>query len=112
MPDDDGVLRLEGVEHADEIADHVEDRVLIDRFGPVTLPIAAHVGCDRVVAGRRQRLELVAPGVPAFRKAVAEQHHRPLALLGDVEADAVRLDPPLRRLAHVIASGSSRLGTF
>lgn len=104
MPDDDSVLRLERVEHADEIADHVEDGVLIDRFGPVALAVAAHVGRDRVVAGRRQRLELVAPGVPAFRKAVAEQNHWTLAPLGDIEVDAVDLDRPLRRLAHVIAS--------
>src|SRR5262249_25592926 len=48
-----------------------------------------------------QRIDLVAPGVPAFRKAVAQQNKRALALLDDIQADAVGLDHPLDRFAHV-----------
>lgn len=38
--------------------------------------------------------------VPALRKAVAEQNKRALALLDDIQADAVGLDDPLDRFAH------------
>src|SRR5207244_11187371 len=91
----------------DEIADEMKDRVLIDRLGAIALAVAAHVRRDRMKTGRSQRIKLVAPGVPALRKAVAEQHERALAELGDVQADAVGLDHTLGRLAHVIASTES-----
>ena len=38
-------------------------RALIDRFGPVGLPVAAHVGRDRVEACLREHRQLVAPGI-------------------------------------------------
>jgi len=47
-----------------------------------------------------QRIDLVPPGVPAFRKAVAQQNNRALALLDDIQADAVGPDDPLDRFAH------------
>jgi len=40
----------------------------------------------------RQRGELVAPRVPALRKAWHKTTKRPFALLGKVDVDAVRLD--------------------
>src|SRR5215211_8712323 len=78
----------------------MEDCVLVDRFRPIALAIAAHIGRHRVKTRGSERGNLVAPGIPGFRKAVAEQHQRPAALFGDVEANAVALDYPLRRLAH------------
>ena len=79
----------------------MKDRVLIDRLGPIALAIAPHIGSDGAIAGLCERCKLMTPGVPALGKAVAEQNQRSLSLLGDVEADAVDLDDPLRRLAHV-----------
>src|ERR1700750_2988541 len=78
----------------------MEDRVLIYRLGPFALAVAAHVRGNYVEARLSQRIDLVAPRVPAFRKAVAQQNKRALALLDDVQADAVGLDDPLDRFAH------------
>src|SRR5712675_639781 len=100
MADNDGSPGLERVEQTDEIADQMEHGVLIDCRGRVALAIAAHIRRHRVEAGRRERRDLVAPGIPGFREAVAEQHQRPAALFGYVEADAIALDYPLRRFAH------------
>jgi hypothetical protein len=51
-----------------------------------------------------KRAELVAPGIPGFGKAMAQKHQRPLALLGDMEADAVRFDGALRGFVHTSLS--------
>jgi hypothetical protein len=100
MADHDRVLRLQRIQEADEIADQMEDGVLIDRLRLVALAVAAHVRGDHMEAGRGERIDLVTPGIPAFRKAVAQQHRRALALLDDIQADAVGLNDPLDRFAH------------
>ena len=64
----------------------------VDRRGRVGAAVAAHVGRDGVVAGRGERRELVPPRVPALGKAVAEQHERPLAGLGDVHRQVADLE--------------------
>jgi hypothetical protein len=92
------------VEQADEVADQMEDRVLIDRLRPVALAIAAHIGRDRMKTRRGERRNLMTPGIPGFGKAVAHQHQRPLTLLDDIEADAVGLDQSLRWFAHAFCS--------
>ena len=70
----------------------VELGVPVDGLGLVGLAVAAHVGRDGMVAGRGERGELMPPRVPRLGEAVAEQHERALALLGDVHADAVGVD--------------------
>src|ERR1700733_11630095 len=42
----------------------------------------------------------MAPGIPALGKAVAEDDERAFALLGHMQANAVRLDHPMRDLRH------------
>ena len=54
--------------------------------------IAAHVGRRGAVARRRQRRHLVAPRMPRLRKAVAQQHQRPLALRRHAHAQAAKLE--------------------
>jgi len=50
----------------------------IDRsLRAVALAVAAHVGGDGVEACRGKRANLMAPGIPGFGKAVAQQHQRP-----------------------------------
>ena len=90
----------ERVEQSDEVTDEMEDGVLIDRLGPVALAVTAHVRGNGMEARLSQCNDLVTPGVPAFRKAVAQQNKRALALLNDIQADAVGLDDPLDRFAH------------
>src|SRR6476469_2499762 len=58
----------------------------------VGVAVAAQVDGDRAVAGVGQRAELVAPRPPEAGEAVQEQDQRTLTGLGDVQADAVRVD--------------------
>jgi len=81
MADNESCGRFQRVEQARQVADQMEDGILIDRLGGVALAIAAHVQRDGVEAGGGERVDLVAPGIPGFRKAVAHQHEGPLALL-------------------------------
>ncbi len=103
MADNDGGRGFECIEQADEVADQMKDRVLIDRLGCVALAVTAHVGGNGAEARRGEGANLMAPGIPGLGKAVAEQHQRPFALFGDVEADAVALDHSLGRFAHVLS---------
>jgi hypothetical protein len=104
MPDDDGGRRTQGIENADQVADKMQDRVLVDRLRRIALAVAAHIGGDDTEAGGRERVDLVPPGEPGFGKTVRQQHQRPLALLGDVDADPVAFDDALRCLAHLSIS--------
>src|SRR5215471_1762126 len=65
-----------------------------------TSPTMSPTRCRRVEAGAGERVELVAPGVPGFGKAVTHDDERPHPLLGHVHADAVRLDRAVLELAH------------
>jgi hypothetical protein len=71
-----------------------ELRYVLRRVGPAE---GAQVGGDRTEPGRGQRRQLVPPRVPGLGEALAQDHQRPRALLGDVNADAVRLDDAVRR---------------
>src|SRR5262249_35662110 len=72
----------------------------VDLRRRIGLAVAAHVRRHRVEAGAGQRAELVTPGVPGFGKAVTHDDERPHALLGQVDAYAVRLDRAVLELAH------------
>ena len=52
---------VERVEQADDVADEVQLRVLVDRFWRVGLAVAALVGSDDVVARIAECVELVSP---------------------------------------------------
>src|SRR6202008_2756239 len=73
---------------------------LIDRFGPIGLAVPAHVGCHRMEPGIREGPKLVAPGIPRLREPMAEDDQGARPLLGDVHANAVRLDGAVLDLAH------------
>src|SRR5206468_265711 len=72
----------------------------------VALVVAAQVGGDDAEVGCERR-ELVAPGVPALRKAVQEDHERASAVHRTVETHAIRLHPAmLERHEARIAEGA------
>jgi hypothetical protein len=56
-----------------------------------------------VVARGAERRQLMAPGVPGLREAVAEDHARPVlrAGLGEVQPDPVRVDEAVGDVGHV-----------
>ena len=66
----------------------------------IRLPVAPHVRGDRAEAGVRERGELVAPGVPELRPAMAHDDRNTLAGLRDVHADAVRVDDAVSDFGH------------
>jgi hypothetical protein len=88
----------QGVKQANDVADQVQQRVALDLGRSVGLSVAAQVGCDDMKAGCRQCIQLMPPGIPAFGKAVAQQHRVPGPLLRYVHADAVSLDDAMRCL--------------
>ncbi len=92
---DHRLLDAERIEQPDHVADEMEQSVVVDRFGPVGLAVAAHVRRDGVESGCRQRRDLMAPGIPGFGKAVTENNQRTVALLGDVQMNAVGFDSAL-----------------
>ena len=92
VADHDRVFLSERVEHPDEVADEMEDRVGVDplrRLGPA---VPAHVRRDGVVAGRGERDELVAPRVPALGEAVAEEDERAFARFREVHRKAADVE--------------------
>ena len=92
MTDDNSLRGIERVKHADHIAHKVKEAVLIDVLRLTRLAIAAHIGRDRVEARLGQRFQLMAPRIPGFRKAVAEEHQGPASGFGQMNGDAIRLD--------------------
>jgi hypothetical protein len=100
VADDNGLLLAERVEDPDHVADEVKERIFLDLLRTVGLPIAAHVGGDRAPARFGERAQLMPPGVPGFRKAVAHQDERRLSRLGEMDADAVCLDRPMCDPCH------------
>ena len=89
MADDDGLLFAERRHQRDHVADIVEDAVGPDISGRAGPAKPAHVGRDDMETGRRDRGDLVPPGIGQFRPAVAEQHQRTLALLEHKQLDPV-----------------------
>jgi hypothetical protein len=70
----------------------VEDRILVNGIRAVGGAVAALIRSDHAVSSGRERVDLVAPGVPSLRPAVQEQDEGPLTLLGDVDVDSVEPD--------------------
>src|SRR5229473_116778 len=97
---DHRLLGTQSVDETHDVADVMENRILLHLLRTVASPIAAQVWCHRTESSFRQRRELMPPGIPAFGKAVAEDDERAFTLLSHVQADAVRLDRAMRHLWH------------
>jgi hypothetical protein len=82
---DDRLFFPQFPDQGDHVADEVQQGVGRDIRRLLAAGVAALVGGDDPVSGRRQRRELVTPGVPALRPAVQQQNQRSLPLLGDVQ---------------------------
>ncbi len=100
MAGDHRLLLAQGIDQTHHVADQMQQGVLVDRVGPIGPPIAAHVGRHGVEPRLGQGAKLMAPGVPGFRKPMAQQDERSRALLRKMHADAVRLNKTMRRLGH------------
>jgi hypothetical protein len=100
VADDHRLRRAERVKHADHVADEMKQRVLIDGFRLAGLAIAAHIGRHRAITGTSERLQLMAPRIPGFRKAVAEEHDGSASRFGEMDRDPVCLDGAMGDLGH------------
>ena len=91
VPHDDRPLGAHRVEHAQRVADVVQERVVLDRVRCTRAGVAALVGRHGVEARCGQGGELVTPRVPALGEAVQQEHGRAVdgACLGDVQVKAV-----------------------
>ena len=92
MASDDRGFLVEGIKSANHISDQMKQSVLVNRLRRVRLTIATHIRSHGVKTCGRQRLELMALGVPEFREPVAEQHQRTFPLFGQMHLNPVCLD--------------------
>ena len=77
-------LRTQSVNETHDVADIIENRILLYLRRTIASPIATQVGSHRTEPGIRQRLKLMPPGIPALGKAVAQDDKRAFSLLGHV----------------------------
>ncbi|MNY20128.1 hypothetical protein D3C86_1535950 [compost metagenome] len=101
VSDDDSFAFAEYANERNKIADNVERRVLPDTFGAVAQPISAQVWRDSVKTGLRQCCELMPPSMRCLWKPMAKQHQGPLALLCDMQSDAIGFNKAVTVGAHV-----------
>src|SRR5215831_15229808 len=93
-------LGAEGVEQPHHVTGQMQQGVLVDIGWTIRVAIAAHIGCHGVEARLAQSLELMAPGIPRFRKAVTHDHQRSRAMLDVMHANTVGLDDAMFHLGH------------
>ena len=89
VPDNQRALLAERRNERDHVADIVEDRVGGDILRRGGAAKAAHVGRNRAKPDCGERDHLVAPRIPNLRPAMAQQHHRAMAVFGDIHLDPV-----------------------
>src|SRR5258708_3857699 len=82
----------------------MEQRVPIDLFWAIRLPVASHIWRDRMESSFCERMQLMAPRIPWFGKTVTKHHRGPCATLGDVHMDAVRFHRAMFYFAHCSSS--------
>jgi hypothetical protein len=78
------LLRTQSVDETHDVVDVVENRILLHLLRTVAPPIAAQVRRHHTEPSLRQCRELMPPGIPALRKAMAEDNERAFTLLGRV----------------------------
>jgi hypothetical protein len=89
MTDNDRLLLAERRDQRDHVADIVDDAVGVDLRRRSAAAKTAHVGGDDVETRRRDRRDLMPPGIGQFRPAMAEHHQRTLTLLAHEQLDPV-----------------------
>ncbi len=105
MAREHSLLSAERVHQPDDVSGQVQHRVGLGIVGAAGPAVTALVGRDRVVAGRRERRELMTPGVPGLGKAVQQQHERPGAGLRDVHGQAADIDDTVGHAFNLILAG-------
>src|SRR5262245_63008306 len=95
----------------------MEERKLVDGFRALRLTVAAHIGSDGMEPRLGQRGELMPPGIPRFRKTVAQDHDRAATRFGDMHFNPVCTDGAMPKVhtfplqAAVLDRKSTRLNS-
>jgi hypothetical protein len=82
MTYDDRTFAAARIDDPDHVVDEMQGRLSLDLLRPIRRAIAAHVRSDGMIRRLGPRLELMAPRVPGFRPAMAEEDERPAPCLG------------------------------
>jgi hypothetical protein len=64
VSDDHRCLCAYSIEQADHVANKMEQRVPIALFWAIRLPVASHIGRDRMKSSLCERMQLMAPRIP------------------------------------------------
>src|SRR3989338_461733 len=86
------VLLAQHIHRRLDIATHGQQVVSLDGLRRAALPVAAHFRDKQPVTGRQQRLQLMAPGQPALRKAMQQPQRSTVSRTGAVEAEVDAVD--------------------
>ena len=78
VADDDAFVDAERVEHPDDVGDDLPLGVSLDGLGAIGFAIAALVGRDGAKSCVGERANLMTPGIPEFREAMAHHHGKTL----------------------------------
>ena len=100
MASDHRLLDAERIQQADHVAEMMQQGITVDLLRRISLSVATHVGREPTEAGRGQRAQLMAPGIPELGKPVAQHDERTLPRFGHMHPDAVGLDGAMRHFCH------------
>ena len=89
VPDERGLLLAERGHQGDDVSDHLNHPIVLDRRRGRRPSVPAHVDGRGAITRLGQRRQLITPRVPRLRKAVHQNDQRTFALLGDVNAGAI-----------------------
>src|SRR5579871_4113872 len=104
MADDDRRGFAQSFDEADDVAREMQAGIGGDVVGLGRASVAPLVRRDHAITGFSDCCDLMAPGIPGLRKAMAEHDQRALPRFDIVHADAVGLDEPvLPLLAHAFS---------
>jgi hypothetical protein len=110
MPHDDRLWYFKRIEHADNVADQMKERELLNGLGTVRLTVASHIRGDGVETRVGECNKLMPPRVPRLREPMTHNHKRAGPCLSDVHIDAVRRDSAMTdvhlSLLHRLCSSS------
>jgi hypothetical protein len=89
VADNDGGFCAERRDECYYVTNIIEDAVGTDIGGRAGSAETPHIGRDNMEAGRRNRGDLMPPGIGQFRRAVAKHHQRTHALFEQKNFDPV-----------------------
>jgi hypothetical protein len=92
MADDYELFMTKGISEPDDIIGQFNDVIGLDWFRLIATTVAPLVWDGDLEPSFHQRINLVAPQVPALRKAVQENDQGPLAFNHGAQSDTIRFD--------------------